>query len=122
MRQLRLDERFDFALTPKVSARVYADCRPSGLQTSKLQKGAVLVANGRELVEEGLGIGVPVCLYEDGGRFSLSAATCVIDSKNHRTAVKVYSMNAIEAKRFRGEIIRHGSCEALPSHLGEGIS
>jgi hypothetical protein len=75
-----------------------------------LQKGAILVSNGRELVEEGLGIGAPVCLYEDGGYFSLSAATYVVDSKSGRTAVKVYSMNATESKKFRGGIIRRGGC------------
>jgi hypothetical protein len=105
-----VSERFDFDLSSKVSARVYADCRPGGLQTSRLQKGVVLVSDGRELVEEGIGIGVPICLYEDGGHFSLSAATYVVDSKTRRTAVKVYCMNAIESKRFRGGTIRRGSC------------
>lgn len=70
MRQLIHCEKAEFALSPKVSIRVYADCRPHILQTTKLQKGAILVFNGRELVEEGLGIGAPVCLYGDGARFS----------------------------------------------------
>lgn len=75
----------------------------------KLQKGAVLVFNGGELAEEGLGIGAPVCLYGDGARFSLDAATFVDNSKIVPSIVKIYDMNAIESKRFRGTTIKRGS-------------
>jgi hypothetical protein len=56
-------------------------------------------------VEEGLGIGAPVCLYEDGARFSVSALTYVTDSVVHPSVVKVYNMNALEVKRFRHIIV-----------------
>ena len=82
MRQLSIGEAVEFPLTSKASIRVYADCRPHALQTTKLQKGGVLVLNGRELLEEGVGLGFPVCLYEDGAHFSLSAVTFVDDSKD----------------------------------------
>jgi len=110
MRQLRLGEKVNFLLSPSLAVRVYADCRPHVLQTAKLQKGAILVLGGRELVEEGLGMGAPICVYRDGARFSMSAATSVNDSKTHPSVVKVYDMNAIELKRFRSGIVRPGSC------------
>jgi hypothetical protein len=75
----------------------------------KLQKGGVLVLNGRELAEEGLGLGFPVCLYEDGARFSLNAVTFVDDSKAVPSVTKIYDMNAIESKKFRGAVIRRDS-------------
>ena len=110
MRQLLFNEKVEFALSPKVSIRVYADCRPHALQTMRLQKGCVLVFNGRELVEEGLGIGAPVCLYRDGARFSLNAVTFVDNSETDPSVTKIYDMNAIESKRFRGASIRRESC------------
>jgi len=110
MRQLRLGEQIDLVLSPELAIRVYANCRPHVLQTTRLQKGAILVSNGRELVEEGLGMGAPVCLYPDGARFSLSAATFVNESETSPSVVKIYSMNAIESKRFRNGFMRPRSC------------
>ena len=82
------------------------------LQTRKLQKGAVLVLNGTELAEEGLGIGAPICLYADGARFSLNAAVFLDDTKSVPIVTKIYAMNAIESKRFRGTTVRRGSFAA----------
>ena len=109
MRQLRFDEKFEFSLSPKISIRVFADCRPYALQVMKLQKGAVLVFNGRELAEEGIGIGAPVCIYGDGAHFSTNAVTLVDDSKSVPSVIKIYDMNAIESKRFRGTVIKRQS-------------
>ncbi len=108
MKRLRLDERIEFALNSKVSVRVYADSRPHVLQTAKLQKGAILVRDGKELVEEGLGIGVPVCRYKDGTHFSLTAETFFNDSESGPSIVKIYDMDGVASKRFRGIPIRRG--------------
>jgi hypothetical protein len=75
----------------------------------KLQKGCVLILNGREFVEGGLGLGFPVCLYDDGACFSLDAVTFVDDSKTVPSVTKIFDMNAIESKKFRGATIRRGS-------------
>jgi hypothetical protein len=109
MRQLSINEKIEIPLTSRVSIRIYANCRPHALQTMKLQKGGVLVVSGRELTEEGLGLGFPVCLYEDGARFSSNAVTFVDDSKTVPSVTKIYDMNAIESKKFRGAVIRRGS-------------
>ena len=101
MELLPLSEKFDFLLSQGLTIRVYADSRPHILQTMKLQKGAILVLHGRELVEEGLGMGAPICIFRDGARFSLSATTFVNYSEIHPSVLKVYDMNAIESKRFR---------------------
>jgi hypothetical protein len=108
MRQLQQDEKIDLVVNRRVSLRVYANCRPHVFQTAKLQKGAIIVCNGMELVEEGLGIGVPVCRYRDGTRFSLSAETYVNDSETNPRITKIYDLNAIASKRFRGTRIRRG--------------
>jgi len=112
MRQLRAEDKVDLVLAPKLALRFYADSRPHVSQTAKLQKGAIIVYDKKELVEEGLGIGVPVCRYRDGTRFSLDADTLVDDSETNPTLVKVYDMNGLASKRFRGAIIERGSCLA----------
>jgi hypothetical protein len=108
MRLLRLNERVDFSISSSVSLRVYADSLPRVLQTAKLQKGPILVCNGKELAEEGLGLGVPVCRYVDGTRFSLSADTFVDHSRRRQSIVKIYNIDGIASKRFRGVPIRRG--------------
>jgi hypothetical protein len=100
MRRLKLDEKIDLKFGPRLALRFYADCRPHALQTAKLHKGAVFVCNGNELVEEALGIGVPVCRYQDGTRFSLSADTFLEDSDENPRLVKTYDMNGIASKSF----------------------
>jgi hypothetical protein len=109
MKRLQLNETIDIRFGPRLSLRFYADSRPHAFQTEKLHKGAVVVCNGTELVEEGLGIGVPVCRYQDGTRFSLSAETFVDDSRQNPTLIKIYDMNGIASKRFRGLPIRRES-------------
>jgi hypothetical protein len=74
-----------------------------------LQKGAHLVIGGVEVAEEGVGIGAPVCLYRDGAHFSADAVTFLNPSKNRPSAVKIYDMNAVEAKTFRGNTIKRAS-------------
>ena len=112
MPQLLSEDVVDLSLNRSVSVRLYADNRPYALQTRKLQKGAVLVFNGTELVEEGLGIGAPICLYVDGARFSLNATVHVGEMKSGPTVTKNYIMNAVESKKFRGTRIRRGSFTA----------
>ncbi len=114
MRQLLIDEKIDLPLDSRNILRVYADCRPHVFQTAKLQKGAIIVHNGLELVEEGLGIGVPVCRYRDGTRFSLGADTFVHDSATNPAVIKIYEMNGLAEKRFRGVPIRR---ESYPARL-----
>jgi len=109
MRRLRLDEKIDLVFDRKIALRFYADSRPHTFQTAKLQKGAIIVCNGFELVEEGLGIGVPVCRYRYSTRFSLDADTFVDDSDKNPALIKIYEMNGIASKRFRGFPIRRGS-------------
>ena len=109
MRTLLIDEKIEFPLTSRVSIRIYADTRPHALQTMRLQKGGILVVDGRELAEEGLGLGFPVCLYQGRACFALNATTLVDDSNAFPSVTKIFDMNAIELKRFRGTAIESDS-------------
>ncbi len=108
MKQLQGNEKTDLAFGPGLVLRFYGDSRPHVFQTAELQKGAIVVSRGKELVEEGLGLGVPVCRYQDGTRFSINATTFVDDS-NENKVVKIYDMNGIASKRFRRFPIQRAS-------------
>jgi hypothetical protein len=58
-------ETVTLQLTDRLSVRLYRDCRPSCLETGALQKGLVLLLDERELIEEGVGFGVPIVRYTD---------------------------------------------------------
>jgi hypothetical protein len=75
------------------------------METSALQKGLVLMLDNRELIEEGLGFGVPVAKYLDKTYFS---STAEISIKRHNSTcllTKVYLLDVISKKVWRGEYI-----------------
>lgn len=83
-------------LTDVLSVRLYPDCRPNHLETSPLHKGLVLLYRGRELIEEGVGFGVPVVKYADKTYFPGKATVSI----NDRTLTKVYTLNMISVKKL----------------------
>jgi len=84
----------------RLSVRLYEDARPKCLEIASLQKGLVLVHNGRELIEEGIGFGVPVVQYKDKTYFSSSAGVSVRKSGNSQLLEKRYVLDTISRKRF----------------------
>jgi hypothetical protein len=84
----------------RLSLRLYRDTRPHFLEISPLQKGLTLVLDGRELVGEGTGFGVPVVKYNDRTYFSTSAQSFVHEEGDRRALVKIFSLDAISRKRL----------------------
>jgi len=87
-------------LSNRLSVRLYKDARPNCLETASLHKGLVLISNGNELTEEGVGFGVPVVKYEDRTYFSSSAEVSVWKDGNSYLLKKRYALDAISRKRF----------------------
>lgn len=82
-----------------VSCRLYSDTRPHCLEIAQLQKGLVLVLDGEELVEEGIGFGAPVVVYDDRPYFSTSAEVIVQPRGNRNVIVKSFLMDTVSRKR-----------------------
>lgn len=87
-------------LTDRLSVRLYADSSPHCMETAPLHKGLVLMLDNREVIEEGMGFGVPVVKYEDKTYFSISADALV--QKSHAICVikKTFVLDAISRKKF----------------------
>ena len=87
-------------ITDRLSVRAYKDCRPAYLETGSIQKGLVLLLDGRELIEEGVGFGVPIVKYEDKTFFSSTADMSIKETFSNCTLTKVYTLDTVSMKKF----------------------
>jgi hypothetical protein len=80
------------SLPDGLELRLYADPRPHTGKVARLQKGLVLVQDGRERIEEGFGFGLP--LIEVDGQAYLSRAATVEQVGD--SLVKRYEMDTVD--------------------------
>ncbi len=85
----------------RLSLRLYRDSRPNCLETAPLQKGLVLMLDGKELIEEGVGFGVPVIKYKDKTYFSSSAQVSIQKTDSACLIKKTYTLDTISRKRWK---------------------
>jgi hypothetical protein len=83
----------------RISCRLYPGTNPNCLEIAPLQKGIVLMQNGEELIEEGIGFGAPVVVYKDRPYFSTSAEVTVQAEDGNNVLVKSFLLDAISRKR-----------------------
>jgi len=95
-----LQEPTTIPLTNRLSVRLYGDCRPNCLETGALQKGLVLLLDGIELIEEGVGFGVPIVKYEDKTFFSSKADVSMQQIGSAFRITKVYTLDTVSLKKF----------------------
>jgi hypothetical protein len=87
-------------LTNRLSVRLYKDCRPTCLETGALQKGLVLLFDGKELIEEGVGFGVPIVKYSDKTFFSSKADVSIQKTDSPYNVTKTYTLNTVSLKKL----------------------
>jgi len=85
-------------ISDRVLFRLYRDSRPCSLEVAPLQKGLVLVHDGEELIEEGVGFGVPVVKYKHKTYFSSSAYCSMDENENGFVLTKFYVLDTISRK------------------------
>jgi hypothetical protein len=90
----------DVPLEGRLSVRLYRDCRPSCLETGALQKGLVLLLDGKELIEEGVGFGVPIVKYADKTFFSSTADVSIQKNSSAYTLKKIFILDTVSLKKF----------------------
>jgi len=103
-----LQKPFTFNLSENLALRIYPDNRPKNLEVEALQKGLVLMVNDSELIEEGVGFGVPVIKYRDATFFSRTATVYVEEqNENSILIVKDYLLDSISEKQIHGASINN---------------
>jgi uncharacterized protein YlbG (UPF0298 family) len=100
LHSINLQEPITIHLTNRLSVRLYKDTRPNCLETAALQKGLVLMLDNEELIEEGVGFGVPVVKYQDKTYFSSSAEASTQKTDSAYTLKKTYLMDTISRKKI----------------------
>jgi hypothetical protein len=104
---IETNEAVTLPVCKNLSLRLYRSNQPCCLETSALQKGLVLVYNGRELIEEGIGFGVPVIKYRDKTLFS-SSAEIQASAQTPFTVEKRFLMDTVSKKRFFKAYVNDG--------------
>ncbi len=79
-----------------LAVRLYADPRPHVGKVASLQKGLVLVCEGREIVEEGFGFGLPIVQVGDVAYLSRHASTSLVQREGRTTLVKSYTIDVAD--------------------------
>jgi hypothetical protein len=64
----------------------------------------VLIFDGKEIIEEGMGFGAPVVLYADRAFFSSSAQTSFYQEGEFKVLVKKFIIDTISRKRIKGTL------------------
>ncbi len=92
-------------LTERLSVRLYSDSRPHYLETSALQKGLVLILDNQELIEEGVGFGLPIAKYVDKTYFSSSSEISIEKTASCCKLKKTYTLDLISKKLWQKQTI-----------------
>jgi len=95
---------YTLPLGRNLAFRVYADSRPHNLETARLQKGLVLMFNEKEIIEEGMGFGVPVAIFSDKTYFSGSAQVSSSEDGKNKTILKHFFMDTVSRKSWKGGV------------------
>jgi hypothetical protein len=83
------------------------------LETATLQKGLILAYDGKELVEEGMGFGVPVAIYRDEPYFSSTAKCRMYENGGRKTLEKSFVMDTVSRKRIGEEAYFNGGLYSI---------
>lgn len=96
-----LSDVYTVPVSNSSAVRVYSDTRPHNWKIADLQKGLVLIHNGKETVGEGTGFGLPVLIYSRETFFSTTSKVCVSQTKNSWTIHKEFIMDRVARNKFR---------------------
>jgi hypothetical protein len=114
-------EPYTIPLERTLALRIYADSRPHNLEISQLQKGLILMLGERELIEEGVGFGVPVAMFSDKTYFSGSATVSIPSGCQKKVVVQQFYMDTVSRKIWKNKVFADNSVYQLFSRFLMGI-
>lgn len=108
---------YTIRVSDSIALRVYSSTKPLNLKIADLQKGLVFVNNGKEVIGEGTGFGVPVLKYLDETYFSTSSAIHVTKEDKLTIIRKEFFMDAIARDLFRNARLENRRARTVIDYL-----
>lgn len=102
-----------------LALRIYSDTRPFNWKIANLQKGLVLVLNGREMVEAGAGFGFPMLQYSDETYFSGTAKVYKYLQNDKTILRKDFFIDMIKRNTFKNMSLESSKARSILDYLGE---
>lgn len=90
-----------FRLSDTLSLKVNSNENPRNMKIAALQKGLILLCNGKEVIGEGTGFGVPIAKYGDETFFSGSSSLFIRKQENTVEIRKEFLMDLVARDGFR---------------------
>lgn len=108
-----------FLMTDSIGFRVYSDAKPNIWRTADLQKGLILVYNGKEEVGEGTGFGVPVIMTSGETYFSGSARVYLRETRQSVFIKKEYCMDLLARNAYRNVRLENSRLRSMLKRVSE---
>jgi hypothetical protein len=105
------------SFSKNVALNIYSDTQPCNGLLGGISKGLVLVQNGKELIGEGSGFGVPVALYRDKTYFPGSSTLHVLRQEDCTIGVKQFTLDMLPEKWFRKARLENKTQRRLSSQI-----
>ncbi len=106
-------------ISDDIALRITSDTKPYRWKTAELQKGLILIHNGREMAGEGTGFGVPVLQYPSDMYFSGESKLLLAQSGKTLLIRKEFLMDRVPKRKIGNSLIQNRILLAFWRYLAE---
>ena len=110
-------EKYAVSLSNSVALEVYSTPKPCNLKIADLQKGLILVFNGKERVGEGTGFGFPVLIYPKETFFSSSSTVSVAQTAESIKILKEFYMDRVARNKLGNVYLENKKARTFIKYL-----
>ncbi len=104
-------------ISDSAALRIYSDSRPHTWKIADLQKGLILVRDGKEVVGEGTGFGLPILVCSPETYFSGTSKVFVAQHGDAWVIRKEYTMDRTSRNKFRNVTLENREARSFFAHL-----
>lgn len=110
-------EKHAVPLSNSIALEVYSNTKPHNLKIANLQKGLILVHNGKERVGEGTGFGFPILIYPKETFFSGSSKVSVAQTTESIKIRKEFNMDRAARNKLGNVYLENQKARAFIRYL-----
>ena len=112
-----LVDAYTVPISDSAALRIYSDTRPHTWKIADLQKGLILVRDGKEVVGEGTGFGLPILVCSPETYFSGTSKVFVAQNGEGWVIRKEYTMDKTSRNKFRNVALENREARSFFAHL-----